>query len=357
MTLIISKDKKNAKKIDKSYFEQEGQLQQYIYDNPESIPLYEIKEDIKLLILSREVPTHAGPIDALGVDKNGEIYIIETKLYKNPDKRTVVAQVLDYGASLWKNSPDFSEFIEGIDAEMKEKLGVSLFEKLKSYFKLEDEDLPAFMEDVKSNMKRGNFRFVVLMDKLHTELKDLIVFINQNSQFDIYAVELDYYRYENYEILIPKLFGTEVKKDVGVSRAQSQRREWDENSFFEDARKKLTPEQLEAVKKIYQFSKEHTTMAWGTGVLNSSFNPKFGKMEGRSLFTVYSNGKLQINLGSLQHDEEEKKLGKRLISDLQKIDCFKHLKSHDKYPLILIQDWCQYADDFIKVIRGLGMSN
>jgi RecB family endonuclease NucS len=53
--------------------------------------------------LAREFSTKSGPIDALGVDKDGELYLIETKFYKNPDKRTVVAQVLDYGASLWSN--------------------------------------------------------------------------------------------------------------------------------------------------------------------------------------------------------------------------------------------------------------
>lgn len=40
-------------------------------------------------------------IDAVALDQNGDIYLIETKLYKNPDKRQVIAQVLDYGASLW----------------------------------------------------------------------------------------------------------------------------------------------------------------------------------------------------------------------------------------------------------------
>jgi len=102
MPIIISQSGKNAQKVEQSKFEQEDHLQQYIYDNPESIPLYDIKEDIKLLILVREFPTQSGPIDALGVDADGSVYMVETKLYKNPDKRLVVAQVLDYGASLWK---------------------------------------------------------------------------------------------------------------------------------------------------------------------------------------------------------------------------------------------------------------
>lgn len=68
MALIISKNGKNAKKIEKSTIEREDYLQKYIYDNPESIPLYEIKEDIRICIIAREVPTNSGFIDAFGID-------------------------------------------------------------------------------------------------------------------------------------------------------------------------------------------------------------------------------------------------------------------------------------------------
>ena len=121
MAIIISQNGKNAVKINKSVFEHEDHLQQYIYDNPESIPLYDIKEDIQLLILAREFPTNSGPIDAIGTDTDGELYIIETKLYKNPDKRTVIAQTLDYGAALWKHSNDFNSFIAILDDHTQRK--------------------------------------------------------------------------------------------------------------------------------------------------------------------------------------------------------------------------------------------
>jgi hypothetical protein len=38
MSIIISQDGKNAQKIDKSDFEREGYLQNYVHENPESIP-------------------------------------------------------------------------------------------------------------------------------------------------------------------------------------------------------------------------------------------------------------------------------------------------------------------------------
>jgi len=274
MAIIISKNGKNAQKIEKSAFEKEDYLQEFIINNPESLPLYAIKEDIQLLIVSREFPTSSGAIDALGIDKDGEIYIIETKLYKNPDKRLVVAQVLDYGASLWHSYNDFNEFFRIIDNQVNEKFNVSFNQKLMEFFGIENEDVPALIENVKSNLNDGNFRFVVLMDKLHSQLKDLIIFINQNSRFDIYGVELEYYKYQDYEIMIPKLYGSEIKKEIGVSKNIGAGKKWDEESFFEDAEKKLKESDLKSIKILYEFSKGNADkIRWGKGTVRGSFNP------------------------------------------------------------------------------------
>ena len=218
MSIIISKNLKNAVRVDRKSFALEDNLQQYIYDNPESIPLYDIKEDVRLLILAREFSTNSGPIDAIGIDKEGELYLVETKLYRNPDKRTVVAQVLDYGASLWKTYVNYETFISSLESHVMKKFGKSFMERVKEFYDMNDEDYSAFTDNFKDNLDEGNFKFVVLMDQIHGQLKDLILFINQNSRFNIYGVELEYYKHEEYEILIPKLYGAEVKKEVGSKK-------------------------------------------------------------------------------------------------------------------------------------------
>ena len=214
MAIIISENGKNAKKLESAGFGLEDKLQQYIYDNPESIPVYDIREDIRLLILAREFPTNSGPIDALGVDQDGTIYVVETKLYKNSDKRLVIAQALDYGASMWRHATDFDDFSNTLETKVQQQFGIGLQAKLQEFFALDDEFAGTLLQNVRTNLSAGKFKFVVLMDQLHDRLKDLIIFINQNSQFDVYAVELDYYKHEQYEIIIPKLYGAEVKKDV-----------------------------------------------------------------------------------------------------------------------------------------------
>src|ERR1019366_5559760 len=217
MAIIVSKNGGNAVKLDKSSFKDEDYLQQFICQNPDSVPLYDIKEDIRLLILARECPVGSGAIDALAVDREGEIYIVETKLYKNPDKRVVVAQVLDYGANLWKYGQNFDDFISRVEEKLNKAQHVSLNERLREFYGLDEEETDSFCQSMRQHLSEGSFKFVVLMDALHEGLKDLIVFLNQNTRFSLFAVEVEYYKHDGFEIVIPKLFGAESPKLGGGS--------------------------------------------------------------------------------------------------------------------------------------------
>lgn len=268
MAIVISQNGKNAKKVEQSTFEKESHLQKYIYDNPESIPLYEIKEDIHLLILAREFPTHSGPIDAIGIDEDGEIYIFETKLYKNPDKRTVLAQVLDYGAALWKHSYDFTGFINLLDQQVRKAFGMSLDEKLQEYFELSDEDDLVQLRDALSvNLNGGILHFVILMDNLDLRLKDLILYVNQNSRFDVYAVELEYYKHDTLEIVIPRIYGAEVKKEVQPKNASAKLWNWD---LFKDRLKESGEEPVSVAKQIIDWANTNSVeIFWNSNITGS----------------------------------------------------------------------------------------
>lgn len=239
MAIIISEDGKNAKRVEESQFGLEDKLQQYIYDNPDAIPLYDIDQDTRLFIAAREFSTKSGPIDALGFDASGNIYVVETKLYKNADKRTVVAQALDYGASLWRHAVDFDSFELSLDNHCQKQLSESFRTAYAEFFGLED--VTDSISAIKANLSDGRIKFVVLMDKLHDALKDLVVFVNQNSKFDLYAVELEYYKHKSFEIIIPKLYGTEVKKEV-VSTKSGSSIQWEtatEEEFWESVEERL----------------------------------------------------------------------------------------------------------------------
>lgn len=352
MAIIISENKQNAQWIDQSKFDDENELQKYIYDNPESLPMNDIKEDIQLLILAREFSTKSGPIDAIGFDKDGEIYIVETKLYKNPDKRLVVAQVLDYGASLWQTYSDFGRFRNTLEDHVSKHFKVNLISKLKEYFGCDDDEVESLLGNVEQNLSDGNFRFVVLMDKLHDQLKDLIVFLNQNSRFDIFGVELEYYKFQDYEILIPKVFGAEVKKEVRSSN--SSRRTWNEDSFFDAVRQNLNVDVQKATQKVYDFCVEHADdITWGTGN-NGSFNPKFYNVSRRSIFGISTGGWLQINFGWLNDDENTVQIREKLKVGIENIGLMDLPDDvYGKFPTVSLEVALPKLDEFLEMIKRL----
>jgi hypothetical protein len=221
MPIIFSKQgQPGSRVVNKSDFESERSVQEYMHEHPEAIPVYDVQKDKRLFVAAREFPTNSGPIDALAVDGDGDIYIVETKLYANADKRRVVAQALDYGASLWKHFTDPDRFISQLDHEVRLKWNISFSEKVQEFFQLDEAHVEIMCDAVRQNLTDGNLKFVVLMDSIDERLKDLITYVNQKSQFDIYGVELEYYKYEDYEIVIPKVYGSQVKKDAPrVSRS------------------------------------------------------------------------------------------------------------------------------------------
>lgn len=320
MSIIISKQGQPAQKLDRAEFEKEDYLQNYIHENPESIPVYEIEESKKLLVVAREFSTESGPIDALAIDKDGDIYVVETKLYSNSDKRTVVAQALDYGASLWKHLNDFAEFTRLIDSEIQAKFHLTLEEKVKQFFGIEQDEVRSMLDRMNSNLKDGNIKFVILMDSIDERLKDLIIYVNQNSRFDIYAVQLEYYKFQDYEIMIPKMFGVEVKKII--RSGASNRISWTRDDFFKDAREKTDDKTFKLLEEFFEFSLRITDrVSFGSGssgVASFKLNLEKGEV---TPYRIDSKGVLIFGLNYMlyQKDKVPQEKVYRFIKELEEV--------------------------------------
>jgi len=295
MPIIVTTQDGKTVKLRPTLVEREDVLQRFIQDQPDSLPLDEIREDIRLRVLCREYPTPSGPIDALAVDDAGEIYVIETKLFKNPDKRTVIAQALDYGSALWHSHESGDAFLEDLDRVLHQR-GLPLLRDQVLELAGEPEGLEQVLSAIGRNQAAGRFRFVILMDKLSDRLKELITFLNENSKFTVYAAELEFYRHAGLEIVLPRLYGAEAKKDLVAGSAASGRRKWDEQSFFSDAAAKLEVSWVAAIRALHDASAQWADeISWGTGVTAGSFSPKKHPEFPRAPFAVYSDGRLLIN--------------------------------------------------------------
>ncbi|NIP61716.1 MAG: hypothetical protein GWN01_13560 [Nitrosopumilaceae archaeon] len=210
MTLVISKDGRETKVVPETSIEKESYLQEYIKNNPEIIPVSDIKEDLKIIPVKREFPTDNNErIDVLAIDGEGSIYVIEAKLESNTDKRKAIAQVIDYGASLIRQyNPD--SFVKIIIENLKEKHQKdSINEILQEEFPESDVDEESFLENLRKNFSDGEFVFLIVMDHLDDRLKDMISFLKDKSRLQLYAVETEFYEHDGYEIVVPHLFGAE----------------------------------------------------------------------------------------------------------------------------------------------------
>ena len=269
MAIIVSKNGHEAHKVERSMFEKEDDLQLYLRNNPEALPVDQIREGASLVVLAREYPTESGPIDILAADDQGRLYVIETKLYRNSDKRKVVAQVLDYGAALWRHSSDFNEFRTELSRQVEHQADVSLEEQIRARFNTDEAATEALLSTMKECLEDGKFAFMVLMDQVDDRLRDLISYVNTNSNFQVYAVELEYYQHDSYEILMPHVYGAEVKTPDSESKASVP--EWTEERFFEELTG-TNPKAAEVAHRLLAWFSEHADrVGWGSGATTGSF--------------------------------------------------------------------------------------
>jgi hypothetical protein len=347
MSIVVMRKGQPPTKVQPTPVTQEHQLQKYICDNPDALALDDIREDIRLFVLGREFQTRSGPIDALAIDDKGVIYIIETKLYKNPDKRLVVAQVLDYGAGLWNSYADYSEIEPAIDQAVQSRFGMPFREKLMDTFDVDDDQAGSIIDRFEENLVSGRFTYIVLMDHIHDQLKDLISFINANSRFVLLGCELEFYAYEDLDILIPKLFGTETPKPPPDGRKR-----WDESTFFDDVRRRLEPPAETSIRQLYEYAQRTAgRISWGTGASYGSFNPKYTAISRRSVFTVFSTGWLQFNFVWLNDNESALEFRGILKDKLTEEAGLAFPQDYQGRQVIFAADqWMERTEDIIKAL-------
>ena len=341
MAIIVQREGERAEIVSESRFPNEAELQRYVYENPEVLPISDIKEDVQFTVLDKETPVGTGSIDILGVDSEGDLYIIETKLFSNSDKRKVLAQVLDYGAALWSTYQDPESFLRMLEERLA-ATGESLSELLSFG---EASEIEA---GIKECIQSGSFRFIIMMDQVPSALKDLIQFVNSHSNFSVYAVELEHYEHGDLHIFVPHVFGAEGRKRVSSSSAG---RDWNEESYFQDVEEKCTPETVAAVRKLYEFSKQRTDqITWGRGRFTGSFNPRFPYVCEPSVYTVRSNGNIAINFGYVQRGGAD--LAQRLWSELTTIPrlAARLPKEPIGYPELSPSDWVPVREEFLAAL-------
>lgn len=232
-------------------------MQDILYHDPDVIPIGDIFPDAEpapIGLMLKEVGlSGSGSIDLIGIDRNGNIYVIETKLARNPEvKREVIGQVLEYAAFLQDKEVDW---LEKITLEKTQFTLVQHFENERDW------DRESFMQNLQDNLKNGAFKLFIVVDEMNLALKKTINRMKDHGE-EIYALELKYFNDKGIEILVPDVHAGKTQREI----TSKPRGSWTEERYFEEAEKYIADEpSRQTLRRVYEFSKQVGTVDFGAG--------------------------------------------------------------------------------------------
>jgi hypothetical protein len=346
MPIIVRTDGRPARRLDAGDLPDEQFLQKYVVECPEVLPLDELSEDLRLVVLAKEVSTGSGSIDAVAIDQSGDLYLIETKLFRNTDKRRVVAQVLDYAAAIWSSQGSERSFRRELERAAAKTFGVQRIELALGLSSIEEaENLLRLADEAIQN---GRFHLVVLMDQLDDRLKDLISFINENSNFDVLGVEMEFYRFDVHDVIIPRLHGAVARKIV-----PSPPPVWDAERFFREARRRLDEPHATALRHLFAFFCEHADeVRFGKGASTGSFLPTYRAASNKSVLTASTSGRIEVNFGWCRGEDGRPALSMvRLAEELRRAGLVLSEESLDRFPAFRADEWVPRVSQIEQAFR------
>lgn len=198
----------------------EDRLQKLIFECPQLLPISAIEPNFTEIIpVCRELPTPAGPLDNLFVTPQGNLILVECKLWRNPEaRRKVIAQIMDYAKeiALWS----YDELMHAINRANQTNHGNPLYELIK-----ESPDLPqeqVFVDQVSRNLSLGRHLLLIVGDGIQEGAERLTEFLQQNMglHFTLGLMEMGIYKLpqQNGLIVIPNLIMKTTMIERGVIR-------------------------------------------------------------------------------------------------------------------------------------------
>jgi hypothetical protein len=145
----------------------------------------------------------------------------------------------------------------------------------------------------------------------------------------------------------------EDKKANSSTKSVGSRRKWTETDFLSEVTKTTDKEIALSVLELYHRSKEVAgRIDFGSGTRRGSFNVKFTHINTRSLYTVFSDGTLELNFPWLQDSEKSAAVAERFGRELRILfgsaipDNFLQ-----KYVSIKVEQWSSKINSFMRTVR------
>ena len=314
--------------------EAEAELQDLLIESPSLIPIDEIREGVSspVFAVGEFGLPGSGNTDILAFSPEGDLAIVECKLAANPEsKRKVIGQILEYAAYLWGMN------YEEVNTRIEKLRGKNLSDLIEETV-VGGWDERSFREGVEQSLKSGSFILIIVVDKINEELRHIIRYMNEcsKSAFSLHALEMDRFKAEGIEILVPHLHGVSAKPPAG----ESKRKRWSKEEFLRVLNENVEPNAYSVVEDLYKWGEDVADRIWpGTGVETGSFTFHYLR-EGQtiSVFTIYTTGKLMLNYGWLSPVVDEQII-KEFHGKIHEISTFRRIPADfSKWPSIKVAD-------------------
>jgi hypothetical protein len=160
-----------------------------------------------------------GYVDVVVVEPDGSITVCEAKLRRNPEiRREVLGQILAYAAGL--ATMTYADLDASWTLRAHRSLSGSVMPDADAA------DVEAFERAVGARLAAGRMRLVIAVDELTDELRSTVSFLARHTtnDLDLVALELAFASHGEVEVLVPRVWGTELTTARRTRSADPQRR-------------------------------------------------------------------------------------------------------------------------------------
>ncbi len=174
MVIFVSNNSKTHT-LDSEEWKDETEIQDFVVKNAKTIFSEFLDEDGKICAIGKELRNGNGEADIIFLDQNGSLYIVETKLDSNTDKRQVFAQVMGYMSGIRNQCvyQTFDDFINDCEQSIQNQFGFSgtFTEYIKQKFETDEESVNEIKSNLKNNIKENSVYCIIVMDLIENSLK------------------------------------------------------------------------------------------------------------------------------------------------------------------------------------------
>lgn len=238
--LYLPKNSEEVKKISATDYKEEETLQDLIEEHPELLPL----SSGRIITLAREYPLAGGAIDLLCADNESQIYIVETKLQRNSDRRQAIAQLIDYGAQLGKES------FEDFQTKINERNRKSLEELLNEF----DEESTLNVEEIRKSLHEKNFVLILAMDRFDSALKDAINYLNIDNNVKVFGIELHMHHiHDQGSVFVPEII---PPPELEITRPPNNKKPVTKEEVMRNYKNKGLESEVKHILKAFEDAEE-----------------------------------------------------------------------------------------------------